>query len=661
MKIKLLRQIAAAMATILLMLSCFYMGTHTEQKFQKVDNEKAEEIVIVNLDEGISNSKAKNEKIYYFNELLGYNETNFRIVSLESARNGIMEGRFGAYVIIPAEFSENVESVNDTPEKSQITYAMNPYLDNETKEVVLKNLALFYENLNYDISYLYVSAVLNDFHEVQDSSKIVLANDADDTERLMAVDPQKLLGLFDYPQLRQIEKEIEELNFNDIFDANTALGKGITENLKEDLKTGELAYQDVQLQSGAVFIGTDHVLEVIDGYSPGYDVEGNLIYQKGIDTVSQNFAKYNEVQHDNAEKLKIEAWNEINRIAAAAVNARTGKIQVSINALNDQVNTVYRELYWENNRLYDYAMRLQKELRKMDHHYRSIGISDNQLYQLATDLVSENEIERGDYQEILFPTVCESVSENDIAVLVPDKQFSGSFLQAVSEATSVSMNDIVEIVDEQIIDELVKQQKSTYRSIQEEKKLLYEQISLYDSMIENYDPFDYIDEERMDNGLKEFEKNILEVETKQEQHDEDYLELIKEIYEVTEENQENFDENLKQSQEITQNNVETTIAMLKDDKAATTQQNKELLELFTQKLAYTRLGSLGKISAYDFIVSPVELKESQVDKTIVTIRNHYQQYILVGIAVFAAVLLLMLLGLFIFQERVKKEGQDNFS
>lgn len=655
MKIKLLRQISAAVAMIIMMLSCFYFGTQTEQQFQKVDNEKTKEIVIVNLDEGIDDGKAENGRKYYFNQLLVYNNVGFKMVSLESARNGIMEGRFGAYIIIPAEFSKNIESINDTPEKSQITYAMNPYLDNETKEVVLKNLASFYEDLNYDISYLYVSAVLNDFHEVQDSSKIVMANDADDTERLMAVEPQKLLELFDYPRLRRIEKEIEELNFRDLFDANTAVGKGITENLREDLKNGELAYQDVQSQSGAVFVEADHVLEVINEYSPGYDAEGNLIYQKGIDTVSQNFAKYNEVQRDNAEKLKVEAWNEINRIATVAVNARAGEIQVSINALNDQVNTVYKELYRENNRFYDYAVRLQKELRKMDHHYRSIGISDNQLYQLPTDLVSENEIERGGYQEIILPILCESVSENDIAMLVSGERLSGQFLQAVSEATSVSMNDIVKIVDEQIIDKLVKQQKSTYCSVQEEKNLLYEQISLYDSMIEDYDPFDYIDEERMDNGLKEFEENILKVETKQEEHDDDYLELIKEIYEVTEENQENFDENLKQSQEITKNNVETTIALLKDDKAATTQQNKELLELFTQKLAYTRLGSLGKISAYDFIVSPVELRENQVDKTIVTIRNYYQQYILAGIAVFAVVLLLVLFGLFIFQKKMKKE------
>ena len=40
---------------------------------------------------------------------------------------------------------------------------------------------------------MYVSAVLSEFHDVQDSSKIVLSNDLSDEEELLAVDTEQLI------------------------------------------------------------------------------------------------------------------------------------------------------------------------------------------------------------------------------------------------------------------------------------------------------------------------------------------------------------------------------------------------------------------------------------------------------------------------------------
>lgn len=63
---------------------------------------------------------------------------------------------------------------------------------------------------------MYVSAVLNEFHDVQDSSKVVLSNDLSDEEELLAVDAERLIEAFSYPELLQVEKEIEELDFREI-------------------------------------------------------------------------------------------------------------------------------------------------------------------------------------------------------------------------------------------------------------------------------------------------------------------------------------------------------------------------------------------------------------------------------------------------------------
>ncbi len=145
MNTSILRKISVGMIGIILMLSCFYAGTNVEEKLLAVSNEETETIAVVNLDEGVYKQSRPDEIIYYSNELLKYNHTDFEVVSLESARNGILEGRFGAYVILPADFSEKIESVNYDPEKAALTYAVNPYLNSSAKERVI--------NLNYSRQY----------------------------------------------------------------------------------------------------------------------------------------------------------------------------------------------------------------------------------------------------------------------------------------------------------------------------------------------------------------------------------------------------------------------------------------------------------------------------------------------------------------------------
>lgn len=656
MKISILRKISVGMIGIILMLSCFYAGTNVEEKLLTVSNEEAETIAVVNLDEGTYKQSEPGEIIYYSNELLKYNHTDFEVVSLESARNGILEGRFGAYVILPADFSEKIESVNYDPEKAALTYAVNPYLNSRAKERVIKNLESFNADINYDISYMYVSAVLNEFHDVQDSSKIVLSNDLSDEEELLAVDSEQLIEAFSYPELLQVEKEIDELDFRDIYETNRSLSSDIKEGLDKDIGESRLGYQDVQNQSTEVFEATDNILLIIEGYSPGYDEEGELVYQDGIRSISENFAVYNQERSENGEEIKRLARNEADRIGAVAVDRKITEIQSSISGS-----------YIEKEDLWKYQTEVNEEIEKyfiyINERLKASGVSDNDLPDYRVLIININTIPQPDSVDINIRKYAGSISENDVRRLTGDQDLSNEFCTAVDEAATVSANDIMGIVDEQVVGELVKQQEDTNRLIRDQEKELEKRIQVYDEAIAEFDPYEYIDEGWIEERLEKFEENVDRIETEQGEHDKDYWNLVWEVYEVTGSNQEAFDENLKDSQEITRTNVESTIALLKENKSATTKENKELLEDFTKKLAYTRLGSLGKIEAYDFIVSPVEFHENRVEQTILEIQSNYQSYILTAIAV------LGILTVFSFaisiglksREKADAEGADNFS
>ena len=65
------------------------------------------------------------------------------------------------------------------------------------------------------------------------------------------------------------------------------------------------------------------------------------------------------------------------------------------------------------------------------------------------------------------------------------------------------------------------------------------------------------------------------------------------------------------------------------------------METFTKKLAYTRLGSLGNIEAYDFIVSPLNFEENHVEQVILDVQSDYQRYVLMAIAALAVISMLL--------------------
>lgn len=657
MKREVLSKSTILLMIIVLILSSFYAGTSIENRVQNVTNEKTEIIAVVNLDEGIDKADKDGNRIYYSNELLKYNQTEYEMVSLESARNGVLEGRYAAYIIIPADFSEKIESVNYEPAKAQITYAINPYLDYEVREIVIRKLETLYCDINYDISYLYVSAILKEFHDVQDASDVILKNDQADIEELQSVDSEQLIALFTYPELEYVETEIEELDLSLIFKDNQQVGVDMEEGLQSDLLMGKDAYQEVQGQSIYIFDATNMVLVVIDEYQPGYDAEGELIYKEGLETISENFARYNTEQSDNGDRIKQMARQESNRIGAVAANRKIVLLQTAVDNYLQQ--TIYGG---------EYKTTLKRDFlayqSDVNEYYKQLGVSENDLYDYTSlDNYLDEMLSKRQITINLFDLTGGSVSQNEIATLTADQQFSWEFVKIVDQTSSVSMNDIVEIVDNQIIDKLSDQQEERYQLVQEKRDELAEQITLYDQLIIEYDPYDYVDEERMDTSMELLGENIYLIEEKQSKHDEEYLELIEEVYEVTENNQEAFGTNLEESQEVTRENVETIIEVLKANKEDTSQQNKELLESFTRKLAYTRLGSLGNIEAYDFVVSPTTFEENHIDRLILDIGSGYRQYILVAMAIFMVLTILCfhLSMMLKRKERMEQEEKNNFS
>ena len=140
--------------------------THAQTVINNGDH--SNQIAIVNEDKGVVN--AKGETVHYSDQFLpSYNNEGYIVTSLDKARNS----GYLAYVVVPSNFSSNVESINTQPTQSVLGY----YIEDEAhaNEAVMKIVQLEM-NLNRDIGKLYVGSILNEFYKAQDNAEIVLNN-----------------------------------------------------------------------------------------------------------------------------------------------------------------------------------------------------------------------------------------------------------------------------------------------------------------------------------------------------------------------------------------------------------------------------------------------------------------------------------------------------
>lgn len=123
----------------------------------KETREISNKIAIVNLDEGVmSNGK----KTIYANQIITIPENgDLEPTSLSAAQAGLDSGKYGAYIVIPETFSRTVVSINGTPEKCNLSYAINRNASAGAQYEIVHKVLQFIDGLNDDLSYIYLDSL----------------------------------------------------------------------------------------------------------------------------------------------------------------------------------------------------------------------------------------------------------------------------------------------------------------------------------------------------------------------------------------------------------------------------------------------------------------------------------------------------------------------
>ncbi|RKJ44845.1 hypothetical protein D7X98_10580 [bacterium 1XD8-76] len=165
----------AGLTTLLVL--CVITGMYMERK-RKEDKEMREEhvsdIAVVNMDDGIVVGESR---INYASQLMDFPGDNFIVTGLNDARAGIENGTYAACIVIPETFSASVTSLEREPRKVVLNYQYNLRLDEESGLQAVNDVNAFITMLNSNTAYMYMDAIMAQYHRVQDDSSTILSND----------------------------------------------------------------------------------------------------------------------------------------------------------------------------------------------------------------------------------------------------------------------------------------------------------------------------------------------------------------------------------------------------------------------------------------------------------------------------------------------------
>ena len=151
--------------------------------------------------------------------------------------------------------------------------------------------------------------------------------------------------------------------------------------------------------------------------------------------------------------------------------------------------------------------------------------------------------------------------------------------------------------------------KQTFIQRNEEEK---GQIALYNDSLAQFQP--QINTEFIRESISGISENSMKQQEALTENNMAYMEYADKVFQAAEENVSALQEHIQETKESSDKAVTDALSEAKGVKAETSGQNQQILDAFSKKLPYTRLGSAEYTQTYQFIASPVNTEDASVEK-----------------------------------------------
>lgn len=626
-------------------------------------------IAIVNLDEGIVSDDGV---INYANDLIDYTTDNLVSTSLEDARNGVEEGRYAGYVIIPATFSKDIRSINERPVEAQIQYAIGQNLSSQAGLAAMSNIYLMMKSLNNNVSYMYVDSILNEFHLAQDGVDEILKNGKTVSEAVNEVAPEDISSRVDFPSEKQIEYQPGNIDCSRYLQNNMDLISDISKVYDDGYEKSKTEKDNLTTAANTLKEGISDTNSKLRNVNIEIDSEGNYVYDSELQELSDSLNTYNTGLNSSANTIKenIKSTN----VALNEAGTGIGEIKTcysdtvdKYNAdLRNAVNMVGRELTEGI-----YALDLQqKELEQCikdevaiqgllvvtyspqnKKEYKLVKedgyVDTGVIYKLLQDMIANEKIEYKSKNGKNITNVDEILEYLNFAIpeyeknRVYKKDENENYIEQESpliskltdienkitdqktilenlennEILQVDTEQIIQNVKENVVDKLSANAKNIAESISDEYEKETANLAAFQVGITAYDPFAYINQNLLMEKYSALSVSTSGLEEIIRNKDSEDIKAMDTIYSQYSENIMRLRDSVSSAVEDSNKSVEVGLKEAKDTLNEKNNRNEELLGNFAQKLQYTRNGSLGNYRVYQFIVDPFEERDISPDNS----------------------------------------------
>lgn len=648
---------------LILGIISFYLGTRYEEQKLKNDEQYITQniIAVVNIDEGII---VNGNRVNYAAELMSFPDVNFISTSLADAREGVAEGRYGAYIIIPNNFSRSVASINGEPEKASITYEIGNNLRADIKEEVTQDIQDFMANLSTNISYVYVDSIMGEFHSAQNGAKRVLDNDNSELEQVNAIEYETLIEAFIFPEIRRKEWELEAVDLSEHYNVLDENILQISSSYEEYLAEGKQALLELEQRREEV---SRTILNLTDAME-NIDVEYEYIESDSgeerlpAESVSQNTVYAEGIMHLRNFEADRTARLETNKteLQEIIIGDGAGRLDESGRAKDERTS------------LSDVSESLQNGQRAIEKRMQEVQESEISVHwNSAGDSVSMNSTGQGNNADVDYAErymVIERQAFEKLADEVEGMDESGrrlkdariNLLAAVNEIDVDSVQKAQTIITDEIVFPIEKNINAETARLQSMERDAGRQINSFIDELDAYDPLEYVKEDEIDERLLLIQENIGKMETTIEESNLEYFEFVSDVYDISDENYEKLLDEVEAANEQTAFNISTTIESAKASRQEKNEINSLLLDDFTQKLSYTRIGNLENEMVNEFIVSPIEISDVNTIHTSAGDKGENSGWIFIVIAVIFSIFVLLLISRIIYLYTTKEGRRGTY-
>ncbi len=486
----------------------YIIGLQVERRQQEALENQRESILkiaVVNMDDGVIQEETQ---VNYASQLINLPNEEFVMTGLNDARQGITNGLYAAYIIVPEQFSESVTSIENNPKKVTLEYKINSNLNKESEVETINNINNFINIINSNIAYMYIDAILTEFHDIQDNSTTILKNDNTELNRIESIDASQLVVVAEAVEEVTVDFNIATVDLTAYINQNNASMESLITAHSDAIQKGKNEYSDIQSRSSEVNEASNNFFSLYDTVVNDIDTNQRNLLEDGKENLGNVIKLYNQDVSDKSDTMSAQIFAVVSNQRKADNDSASLQLD---NILKNVSNNKSHELNNQEREWKDFVDELKKYV---DDDIDNIKPTILGKYQVSVDN-QINDVIKAAYKQgvtdafdIIKKEIIAGGSEEE-----PEEELEEELEQTINEdEVKFSINDIKKMHGD-YINKKLEENASIYLEDMESVTISDDEI---DEIKINWDSFDmaipsYTDSNNEESGGKEKPTITLEI------------------------------------------------------------------------------------------------------------------------------------------------------